>query len=240
LTVDSLQSEWNDLSKKKDDAKVAAKLKTLETKMEGAKANFATVSAETVEELKYINGSLEADAIELAVCDYYDELRDYFLTMGRYYSELVPVLFEFRRHVQEARERRAAAVALAKHLGEVRDDQMFGLPLEDLLRKEKSPDLPQILTTTVLWLEANGANSENIFAVAVPPTELAALKAQVDHIGRSRVDLSGHPSPHTIASLLKMFLRELPNPLTTFKLFDAFMDINSTNKTTQSLTHSLG
>jgi len=45
---------------------------------------------------------------------------------------------------------------------------------------------------------------ENIFAAPAPPQEVAALKAQVDHVGRARVDVSGFVNPHTIATILKV------------------------------------
>lgn len=43
-----------------------------------------------------------------------------------------------------------------------------------------------------------------------------------------KVDLATVINPHTVAGLLKVFFRELPEPLLTFELYDAFLAAIST------------
>ena len=44
------------------------------------------------------------------------------------------------------------------------------------------------------------------------------------------VDLKSCPDPHTIAGLLKLYLRELPEPLLTFDLYDKIIATFSQSK----------
>ena len=44
------------------------------------------------------------------------------------------------------------------------------------------------------------------------------------------VDLESHGDPHLAAVLIKLFLRELPEPLLTFDLYDPILQLKSTNR----------
>jgi len=91
--------------------------------------------------IQVVSGAAEADVIEI-LCDYYDMMRDYFQSMLRFYNELVPQVFEFRRHVQEAKEKRA----IARQKGIYREDQMFGISLDSLLSIEQQ-EIPRVVQT---------------------------------------------------------------------------------------------
>lgn len=50
------------------------------------------------------------------------------------------------------------------------------------------------------------------------------VKQFKEHINNGEdVDLSTCTSPHCISSLLKMYFRELPEPLFTFEFYDMFI-----------------
>jgi hypothetical protein len=66
-----------------------------------------------------------------------------------------------------------------------------------------------------------------LFRLSGSLTEVKALREKFD---RGEVvdfgNLEHVKSPHTVASLLKMWLRELPEPLATFELYDCFIAAN--------------
>ena len=43
------------------------------------------------------------------------------------------------------------------------------------------------------------------------------------------MDLDSHGDPHLAAVLIKLFLRELPEPLLTFNLYKPIMELKSEN-----------
>jgi hypothetical protein len=56
---------------------------------------------------------------------------------------------------------------------------------------------------------------------------------------KGNLDFDNVEDPHLISSLLKMYLRELPEPLMTFDLYTEFIDINSTLSFSHTHTLSL-
>ena len=94
-------------------------------------------------------------------------------------------------------------------------------------RREKGREYPFILEATSKDLAERGVDQEGIFRISGNSREVNDLRARIEN-GHDIV-LSDY-SPHTVACLLKMWLRELPEPLMTFELYDAF------NQTTEGRT----
>jgi len=65
--------------------------------------------------------------------------------------------------------------------------------------------------------------TEGIFRLSGSVTLINELKTNVDK--GNAVDLASVNDPHAVAGLLKMFLRELPEPLCTFELHEKFLEI---------------
>ena len=91
---------------------------------------------------------------------------------------------------------------------------MFGSTLEDvvILQKDRFPDrrLPWIQTTlSEEVLRLNGAQTEGIFRVPGDIDEVNALKIKCDQWSLP----TDCPDPHIPASLLKLWYRELHEPL---------------------------
>lgn len=61
--------------------------------------------------------------------------------------------------------------------------------------------------------------TEGLFRVSANSATLRELKAQVDHQGSDGLD----GDPHNLAGLLKLYLRELPDPLLTERLYESFI-----------------
>ena len=108
---------------------------------------------------------------------------------------------------------------------------------------------PLLVETTVLWLQKNALRVPGLFRVSGAGREVTALKARLLHlqekerarghrtqrereqVGEDELDngggsVCGIPStadPHTVASVLKAWLLEIPEPLLTLQLYDAFI-----------------
>ena len=64
-------------------------------------------------------------------------------------------------------------------------------------------------------------SKEGIFRLSGRATQVTKLREQLDQ--GKKVFFSDNMDVHTVATLFKQWLRELPEPLLTWKLFDEFI-----------------
>eukprot|EP01119_Soliformovum_irregulare_P016698 TRINITY_DN4874_c0_g1_i3.p1 TRINITY_DN4874_c0_g1~~TRINITY_DN4874_c0_g1_i3.p1 ORF type:complete len:1171 (-),score=313.30 TRINITY_DN4874_c0_g1_i3:15-3527(-) len=83
-----------------------------------------------------------------------------------------------------------------------------------------SVQIPPLIEDTVSYLQDRGLETEGLFRVSGRAGDIKELKKVYDK--GSRVDLRTNTDPHTIAGLMKAWLRELPQPIFTFEFYDAF------------------
>ncbi|KAF1744217.1 LOW QUALITY PROTEIN: hypothetical protein MXB_3665 [Myxobolus squamalis] len=77
-----------------------------------------------------------------------------------------------------------------------------------------------VITDCCNYIEKYGLESEGIFRLGASANLLARLKSEFD---ASVANIEGEkPSVDTVASCLKLYLRELPEPLLTYKLQEKF------------------
>ena len=109
-----------------------------------------------------------------------------------------------------------------EHLGVLKRSQMFGIPLLRCLRVH---GVPRVLYHCIEHLRTcGGVHEEGIFRVPGGFAAVANLKKQFDY-GES-VDLRTHTKdPHAVAGVMKLFLREMPEPLITFKLYNQLLSL---------------
>lgn len=112
------------------------------------------------------------------------------------------------------------------------NQQLFGAPLSDVINWQKNklqitePPIPCIVTETIAWLEKNEAhNEEGLFRIPGQAVTIENLKSKYEK--QLSVDLSKFTKAdiHTIASLLKYYLRELPEPLFIFRFYSTFLRV---------------
>ncbi|XP_057573190.1 rho GTPase-activating protein 44 isoform X1 [Hippopotamus amphibius kiboko] len=100
----------------------------------------------------------------------------------------------------------------------------FGKPLEEhLLISGREIAFPIEACVTML-LEC-GMQEEGLFRVAPSASKLKKLKAALDCCVVDVQECSA--DPHAIAGALKSYLRELPEPLMTFELYDAWIQASN-------------
>lgn len=116
--------------------------------------------------------------------------------------------------------------------------------------------MPIILTKTIGWLDQRGLDVEGIFRLNGSMSAIDQLRDAFDlgsHFANSfitshitaelmcpcrtglEVDLTNVNDPHVVASLLKQWLRELPEPLLTFGLYDSFILVAENKGTFSSI-----
>ncbi|XP_063312110.1 rho GTPase-activating protein 44 isoform X5 [Pelobates fuscus] len=100
----------------------------------------------------------------------------------------------------------------------------FGKPLEEHLTVS-SRDIAFPIEACVTMLLECGMQEEGLFRVAPSASKLKKLKAALDCCV---VDVAEYSAdPHAIAGALKSYLRELPEPLMTFELYDEWIQASN-------------
>mmetsp|Transcript_8011 Transcript_8011/g.12177 ORF Transcript_8011/g.12177 Transcript_8011/m.12177 type:complete len:937 (-) Transcript_8011:40-2850(-) len=107
--------------------------------------------------------------------------------------------------------------------------QVFGVPLEELLAQEK-PDngIPNVVRVCVENLEKHSLKTEGLFRISPNKEDLNYLYKKFDSGYGDMVDFS-KVDINTLAELLKLYFRQLPEPLLTFALYDAIIELDESD-----------
>jgi len=91
--------------------------------------------------------------------------------------------------------------------------RIFGVDLKTaVMRSNKSHSmLPEVVYKCLLYLDQKGVNEEGIFRLNGSANDILKIKDTFDQ--GNIFDIFTCLNPHTVAGLLKLFLRELPHPL---------------------------
>ncbi|XP_028585157.2 protein FAM13A-like [Podarcis muralis] len=84
----------------------------------------------------------------------------------------------------------------------------FGIPLDYFAQEETQFPVPSVVKHLVEYLEEFGLNHKGLFRICGSVTKIKALKEKYDQ--GEEVDLVNEGDVNSIASLLKLFLNELP------------------------------
>ncbi|KAM3916337.1 rho GTPase-activating protein 17 isoform 2-T2 [Leptodactylus fuscus] len=160
-----------------------------------------------------------------------------FLSKEGEYGQFFVTLLE----AQAEYHRRALAV-LEKALPEIQAQQdkwtekpAFGTALEEHL-KRSSREIAIPIEACVMMLLETGMKEEGLFRIAAGASKLKKLKAALD-CSTSHLE-EFYSDPHAVAGALKSYLRELPEPLMTFALYDEWIaagNVQDQNTKLQSL-----
>ncbi|GAB6019388.1 hypothetical protein CHUAL_000972 [Chamberlinius hualienensis] len=99
---------------------------------------------------------------------------------------------------------------------------IFGVPLHLAVERSKCHDgieLPAVVRECIDYIEEHGLSCEGIYRLSGVKSKVQKLRHQIDH--GVRVCLCEN-EPHIVASLLKLYLRELPEPVLTNELMPKF------------------
>uniref|UniRef100_A0A8C9U7I3 Rho GTPase-activating protein 17 n=1 Tax=Serinus canaria TaxID=9135 RepID=A0A8C9U7I3_SERCA len=119
---------------------------------------------------------------------------------------------------------RKALAVIEKVLPEIQAHQdkwtekpAFGTPLEEHL-KRSGREIAVPIEACVMMLLETGMREEGLFRIAAGASKLKKLKAALD-CSTSQLD-EFYSDPHAVAGALKSYLRELPEPLMTYSLYE--------------------
>ncbi|CAL2050079.1 unnamed protein product [Caenorhabditis brenneri] len=90
---------------------------------------------------------------------------------------------------------------------------VFGVPLEQHLTVQKER-ISIVLTKCCDFLRQNGMQEKGIFRVSGNAAKVKRIRAALDAGQFDQDEKHYHNDPHAVASTLKAYLRELPDPLT--------------------------
>ncbi|KAM4524455.1 rho GTPase-activating protein 17a isoform 2-T2 [Odontesthes bonariensis] len=100
----------------------------------------------------------------------------------------------------------------------------FGTGLDDHL-KRSGREIALPLEACVMMLLETGMKEEGLFRIAAGASKLKKLKAALD-CSTSQLE-EFYSDPHAVAGALKSYLRELPEPLMTYQLYDEWIQASS-------------
>ncbi|EFA74895.1 pleckstrin domain-containing protein [Heterostelium album PN500] len=107
--------------------------------------------------------------------------------------------------------------------GKVASKAVFGVPVERSV--PPGSDVPLIVTQTIDYIEKKAMDVVGIFRLSGSVNTIEQWKKQYDR--GDKCDLFQENDPHAIAGLLKLYLRELPEPLLTYERYDKFIAAQS-------------
>ncbi|XP_030296466.1 rho GTPase-activating protein 8 isoform X2 [Sparus aurata] len=103
--------------------------------------------------------------------------------------------------------------------------QQFGVSLQYIREKNREAVIPPVVRQTVAYLKEKGLRTEGIFRRSAR-VQLIKDVQKLYNLGKP-VDFDQYADVHVPAVILKTFLRELPEPLLTFRVYSAVQDILS-------------
>ncbi|XP_053411390.1 rho GTPase-activating protein 17 isoform X4 [Nycticebus coucang] len=204
LDWDSVRARWNQAHKSSG------------TNFQGLPSKIDTLK----EEMDEAGNKVEQCKDQLAA-----DMYNFMAKEGEYGKFFVTLL-----EAQADYHRKALAV-LEKALPEMRAHQdkwaekpAFGTPLEEHL-KRSGREIALPIEACVMLLLETGMKEEGLFRIGAGASKLKKLKAALD-CSTSHLD-EFYSDPHAVAGALKSYLRELPEPLMTFNLYEEWTQVAS-------------
>lgn len=103
--------------------------------------------------------------------------------------------------------------------------QQFGVSLQYIREKNREAIIPPVMAQTVAYLKEKGLRTEGIFRRSVRVQIIKDVQ-KLYNLGKP-VNFDLYQDVHVPAVILKTFLRELPEPLLTFRLYNQVLDLLS-------------
>ncbi|XP_042236083.1 unconventional myosin-IXb-like isoform X2 [Homarus americanus] len=98
-------------------------------------------------------------------------------------------------------------------------NRVLGVPLENLVRPGEK--IPSVIDRLITSIELYGLYTEGLYRKSGAQTKVRALKAHMER-DPDNIDFTDTPI-HVLATILKSFFRELPEPLLTFECYDSLL-----------------
>ncbi|XP_063002519.1 active breakpoint cluster region-related protein isoform X3 [Elgaria multicarinata webbii] len=100
---------------------------------------------------------------------------------------------------------------------------VFGVKISVVTKRERSK-VPYIVRQCIEEVEKRGIDEVGIYRISGVATDIQALKAAFDSNSKDILMMLSDMDINAIAGTLKLYFRELPEPLLTDRLYPAFME----------------
>ncbi|XP_037332456.1 rho GTPase-activating protein 17b isoform X2 [Pungitius pungitius] len=194
LDYDSAKTRYYQAAKSNNHA-MAAKADSLKDEMD-----------EALNKVEICKDQLSADLYNFA-----SKEGDY----ARYFVLLLEAQADYHRRSLAAME--AAIPTIKLQQDSWMEKPAFGTSLDEHL-KRSNREIALPMEACVMMLLETGMKEEGLFRIAAGASKLKKLKAALD-CSTSQLE-EFYSDPHAVAGALKSYLRELPEPLMTFGLYD--------------------
>ncbi|KAK7909749.1 hypothetical protein WMY93_014433 [Mugilogobius chulae] len=112
-----------------------------------------------------------------------------------------------------------------------KESGVFGVPLTTLLEQDQKKipgtKVPIILQKLISHIEGEGLDTEGLLRIPGAATRVKALCQELESSFYDSLFSWSQLKQHDAASLLKLFIRELPHPLLTVEHLNAFISVNN-------------
>uniref|UniRef100_A0A3P9HG34 Rho GTPase-activating protein 17 n=1 Tax=Oryzias latipes TaxID=8090 RepID=A0A3P9HG34_ORYLA len=225
----------NILKQRKQLAKLVLDYDSAKARYKAAKSNNSQAMAGKLEPLKdEMDEALNKveickDQLSADLYNFASKEGDY----ARYFVMLLEAQADYHRKSLAALE--AAMPDIQKKQDSLTEKPAFGTALEEHL-KRTNRDIALPIEACVMMLLETGMKEEGLFRIAAGASKLKKLKAALD-CSTSQLE-EFYCDPHAVAGALKSYLRELPEPLMTFGLYEEWVQASSftdSDKRLQSL-----
>jgi len=98
------------------------------------------------------------------------------------------------------------------------DTQQFGVSLEFIKSQNKNQVIPRVVTDCINYIEMIGLDTEGIFRRSVAVTTVRNVQKMFNE--GKHVNFEMYGGVHVAAVMLKTFLREMPEPIMTYELYE--------------------
>ncbi|XP_053310168.1 rho GTPase-activating protein 27 isoform X2 [Spea bombifrons] len=113
-------------------------------------------------------------------------------------------------------------------------DQVFGCHLYVLCDREKK-NVPDFVSKSIQAVEKRGLDIDGLYRVSGNLAVIQKLRYKVDHDENFSLDDGRWEDVHVITGALKLFFRELPEPLFPYSHFDKFIEAIKIGDQTQKM-----
>jgi len=104
---------------------------------------------------------------------------------------------------------------------------VFGVSLDELFDRDQSA-VPMIVIQCILAVDTFGLDVEGIYRLSGTSSHVNMLRDQFDHDGGATIDFRNpanfYQDVNSVATLLKQFFRDLPDPLFTYAGYSSFIN----------------
>ncbi|XP_033908293.2 rho GTPase-activating protein 17-like isoform X2 [Acipenser ruthenus] len=206
LDWDSARARWNQATK---------------SIISGTNFQALTAKAESLKDEMVEAGNkveLCKDQLAADMYNFFSKEGDY----ARYYVMLLEEQAEYHRKALAVLE--TVLPTIQAQQDSWTEKPAFGTALEDHL-KRSNREIALPIEACVMMLLETGMKEEGLFRIAAGQSKLKKLKAALD-CSTSQLE-EFYSDPHAVAGALKSYVRELPEPLMTFHLYDEWIQASN-------------